>query len=90
MEARLVEEAALRLTIAENDVLVAKAEVALAEARKKQVEVAFERERLQKLIDQLKAVARQQDRPRDHCRRASRQEALAVRNLEVDSRCRRR
>ena len=35
--------------------------MALAEGRKDHVWVEFERERLQKLIDQLKAVAGQQD-----------------------------
>ena len=57
VEAKIVEEARLRLTVAENELVVARAEVALAEARKEQVWVEFERERLQKLIDQLKAVA---------------------------------
>ena len=63
VDVRLVEEATLRSTVAENDVLVAKTDVALAEARKKQVEVAFERERLQNQIDELKRVAGQRDHP---------------------------
>jgi hypothetical protein len=63
VEAKLVEEAELRLSVAENSVLVAKADVALAEARKKHVEIEFEIEWLRTQIDRLKTVARQQDDP---------------------------
>jgi hypothetical protein len=57
----VVEEAGLRLTLAENGELIAKADVALAGAKRKLIEVAFERERLRKVIDHIKAIARNPD-----------------------------
>jgi serine/threonine protein kinase len=59
----VVEEAGFHLTLAENGELIARADVALAGAKRKQIEVAFERERLQKVIDQIRAVARQPNDP---------------------------
>jgi serine/threonine protein kinase len=73
VEAKLVDEAGLHLTVAESDVLVAKADVALAEAKRKQVEVAYGRERIQKLLDSIKRTARDPDNEpatREYKRRA--------------------
>jgi serine/threonine protein kinase len=63
VEAKLVEETGVRLAVVESSEQVARAEVALAEARRKQVEVAFERERVQKVIEHIKAIARYPDDP---------------------------